>query len=165
MKHSALMTLILLGLIVAVGVTASDAQDKGKLGDKGITMTLKQEVVKLDDTEGHVLALFESKRYDLDSGSVSINNGVSDVIKGNGVVRGYFKFIEKDGDILLGKFDGKVTTTTSGGKPVTTGEGTWSSSRGTGKWQNRQATGTYKSKVAGEGVSVTEWEGSWEVKR
>src|SRR4030095_16066183 len=103
-------------------------------------MTLRQRVVKVDDTEGHVLVSYKNKRYDLSRGSIAIIDGVNDLTKGNGVGHEYFKFIEKDGDILFGKFDGKITTTLSGGKPVATGEGTWSSTRGTGTWLNRQVT-------------------------
>jgi hypothetical protein len=165
MRRSTLRTLVVLGLALALAATSSEAQEKGKIGDKGVEMILKQEIVKLEDVEGHVLVMYESKRYDLNGGSIAMINGVNDVIKGNGVTRGYFRFTEADGDMLLGKYEGKVTTAASGGKPVTISEGTWSGTRGTGKWQNREATGTFKNQAVGDGVVVGNWEGTWEAKR
>jgi hypothetical protein len=151
------------GMIVAV-TGHSLAQET--MGDKRVNTATKVEVVRVDDVEGHVLLLIESKGYDLGSGNVVINKAVADLVKGNGRHWGYVKTLYKDGDISHSRFEGEVMTRPgSDGKPQTRAEGTWSMISGTGKWENRTARGTYKSTNVAEGMNFVEWEGAWESKR
>jgi hypothetical protein len=91
--------------------------------------------------------------------------GTNDLIKGNGTSRGYFRLLETDGDLLFGTYESTVQTVAVDGRSTTSSQGKWLATKGTGKWQNRNAAGTFKSKVIGDGMSLTEWEGIWDVKR
>lgn len=146
-------------------VSALPALAEEKIGDTRVSVTAKLEVIKLDDVEGHIISIAESKGYDLKSGTWVINRLTSDLVKGNGTHRGYTKSMNPDGDVAFSKWEGRVTTTMADGKPRTTFEGTWTHIGGTGKWTNRKASGTYRGAVIGEGVSRTEWDGVWTEKK
>jgi hypothetical protein len=154
-----MLILISFALIFAFGVMTSVAQEKVKIKDKRYWVNIKSEVMKVDDTEGHVIMTGESKGIDVGSGAITISKGGFDLVKGNGTHWSYSKTMGPDGDTFT-KAEGKVTTALSpAGKPIMTMEGTWSMIRGTGKWEGFQGSGTFKVKVIGEGVSVMDWEG------
>lgn len=162
-QERAALILIVIGAIVALTGTSAIAQEK--FGDTRVNVTVKSEIIRLDDVEGHVITIFESKGYDLRRGTHVINRGTSDVVKGNGSHRGYTKTFYPDGNVNFGQWEGKVTTAVVDGKPVTTFAGTWTLIKGGGEWANREASGTYRGKGIGEGISLTEWEGEWRLKR
>ncbi len=151
--------LISLGLIFVFGVMTSVAQEKVKIKDKRYWFNIKTEVMKVDDTEGHIISISETKGIDVGTGGISISKSFSDLVKGNGTHWGYSTTKGPDGT-TFNKSEGKVTTILSPeGKPIITFEGTWSTIKGTGKWEGFTGGGTYKLKVIGEGISVMDWEG------
>jgi len=160
LKYKRLMVILIsLGLIFAFGVMTSVAQEKVKLKDKRYWFTIKTEVMKIDDTEGHIILISETKGVDVGTGGISISRSFSDLVKGNGTHQSYSTTMSPDG-VTFNKAEGKVTTALSpAGKPITTMEGTWSTIKGTGKWEGFQGGGTWKLKVIGEGISVMDWEG------
>lgn len=158
-----IIMLISFALIFAFGVMTSVAQEKVKLEDKRYYFATRTEVMKIDDTEGHIIQIGESKGVDVGSGDVSFSRASFDLVKGNGTLQGYTTVMEPDGiNVRVVKTQGKVTTTLSpAGKPIITMEGTFSAIKGTGKWEGFQGGGTWKLKVIGEGISVMDWEGEF----
>jgi hypothetical protein len=146
------------------GMTIATAIAQEKMADSRVQVT-KAEVVRVDDVEGHTIALFENKGYNLKTGSWTVNRGTNDLIKGNGTGRGYTTTTHPDGSVNYSSWEGKTTTTVIDGKSVSTSSGTWQLLSGTGEWRNREANGTWKTKTVGDGVSFVEWEGEWRPKR
>jgi hypothetical protein len=155
--------LILIGAVIGFANRPVGAQEK--MGDSRVQVTIKAEIVRLDDVEGHVVTHFESKGYNLRLGTWTLNRGTSDLIKSNGTAQGYTKTSYPDGAVSFSKWEGRTTTTMVNGKAVTTSAGTWSLISGTEEWRNREAGGTWKSKAVGDGISFVEWEGEWRPKR
>jgi hypothetical protein len=143
-----MLLLISLASIFALGVTTSIAQEKIKFSGKQYWVVTKVEVMNVDDIEGHVLSLGESKGVDVVTGDQFVTKGSVDLVKGNGSHWGYSKVIDKDGDVRFIKYEGKVTTTLSPeGKPIITTEDTFSLIKGTGKWENAHGGGHAKNNL------------------
>jgi len=161
LKYRRLVVILMsLPLIFAFGVMISVAQEKIKLKDRRYWFATKMEVMKVDDTEGHIIQIMEQKGVDVGSGDVSFNRSVSDLVKGNGTLQGYSTTRGPDGsNARFFKVQGTVTTTLSPeGNPIITVEGTGSLIRGTGKYEGFQGGGTFKVKVIPEGIAVMDWE-------
>jgi len=160
LKYKRLMVILIsLGLIFAFGVMTSVAQETVKLKTKNYTFTIKAEVMKVDDTEGHVIVINELKGIDVASGIVSHLKGFVDLVKGNGTVLAYVINTFPDGSKMFIKSQGKMTTIPSPeGKPIMTGEGTGSLIKGTGKWEGFQGGGTWKLKGIAEGIALIDVE-------
>ena len=157
-----MVILISLGLIFAFGVMTSAAQETVKLKSKNYTFTIKQEVMKVDDTEGHVIVIAELKGIDVASSMVSHIKAFLELVKGTGTVQAYVTEYYPDGSKMFIKNQGKNTTTLSPeGKPIMTGEGTGSLIKGTGKWEGFQGGETWKYKGIAEGIGVIDVEGEY----
>jgi hypothetical protein len=153
---------ISLALIFAFGVMTSFAQETVNLKTKNYTFTIKSEVMKVDDTEGHVIIISELKGIDVASGMVSHIKAFLDLVKGNGTVQAYVTEYYPDGSKMFIKTQGKNTTTLSPeGKPMMAGEGTGSLIKGTGKWEGFQGSQTWKLKGIAEGIVLIEVEGEY----
>jgi hypothetical protein len=164
-KRLMLLLISLVG-IFALGVATSFAQEKIKISGKRYGVATKTEVIKVDDTEGNILILGESRGIDVVTGARFISRGFGDYVKGNGTHRGYGKAVTPEGVTFFNTYEGKTITTLSPeGKPITTIEGTFSFTRGTGKWENVHGGGTYKGKVIGEGIYTYDWEGEYYIKK
>ena len=167
-KSKLLLILITLAFIFAFSVTTSTAQEKVKINSKYTGVFTKMERMKIDDTEGHTLNSYEAKGAGMGSagGFTFSNQGVSDLVKGNGTHSGYYKATDKDGHVYFVKWQGKVTTTKSPeGRPIMKFGGTWSFTRGTGKWENVQGGGTYKGWFIGQGIYTFITEGEYTIKK
>jgi hypothetical protein len=161
-----LLLIISLAMIFALGLPSSPAQEKTKFAGKRYGVMTKTEVIKLDDTEGHILTLGESKGVDVTTGDQFVTSGLADYVKGNGPHWGYSKAITPDGDVTFSTFKMQTTTTLSPkGKPITTFEGTFSFTKGTGKFENIQGDGTFKGKMIGPGIYMYDWEGEYSIKK
>jgi hypothetical protein len=161
-KNPAVLIMIA-ALILGLAPATVTAQEK--FGDSRVQVTVKAEVVRLDDVEGHTLVTFQNKGYNLKAGTWMVTNGTSDLVKGNGTGRGYTTTYYPDGVMNYTSWEGKTTTTVVDGKSIATSEGTWRLISGTGEWRNREGGGTWKSRAVGDGVSFVEWEGEWRPKR
>ncbi len=160
-------TIISLSLILAFGVITSTAEEKIKRSDKRYGVTTKVEMIKVDDTEGHIIQIAESTGFDVSTGAVAVTRNLYDLIKGNGTVQGYTTIKDPDGgNVRYTKAVGKVTTTLSpAGKPIMIMEGTYSFVRGTGTWEGFQGGGTWKGQILGGGVYTMDWEGEFTKKQ
>lgn len=150
---------------IILGLSTTTVSSQEKMGDSRVQVTVKTEVARHDDVEGHTITLFESKGYNLKTGSWTVNRGTSDVIKGNGASQGYTKTHYPDGAVTFTRWEGEATTTMVDGKPVTSSAGAWLLMSGTGEWQNREAGGTWRAKAVGDGVTFVEWAGEWRSKK
>jgi|SRR5689334_13439727 len=159
----ALTMLMISAVLLALTPAMLTAQEK--MADTRVQVNTKVEVVRLDDVEGHTMATFENKGYNLKERSWTFVHGTSDLTKGNGTVQGYITTHYPDGALLYASWEGKATMTPVDGKPVSTSSGTWKVVSGTGVWKDREGSGTWKSKAVGDGVTFVEWEGEWRPKR
>jgi hypothetical protein len=150
---------------VLFGLTPATLTAQEKISDTRVQVITKLELVRLDDVEGHTIAIFENKGYNLKNGSWTLNRGTNDLVKGNGTAQGYTKTHYPDGSTTYSSWEGKATMITVDGKPMSTSSGTWKLLSGTGIWKDREGGGTWKAKGVGEGVSFVEWEGEWRPKR
>ena len=167
-KSKLLLILITLVFILAFSVTTSTAQEKVKIDSKYTGVFTKMERMNIDDTEGHTLNSYEAKGAGMGSagGFTFSNQGVSDLVKGNGTHSGYYKATDKDGHVYFSKWQGKVTTTMSAeGRPNVQFGGTWSFIKGTGKWENVEGGGTYKGMFIGPDIFSNTTEGEYFIKK
>ena len=167
-KSKLLLILITLAFILAFSVTTSTAQEKVKINSKYTGVFTKMEQMKIDDTEGHTMSFYEAKGAGMGSagGFTFFNQGVSDLVKGNGTQSGYYKATDKDGHVYFSKWQGKVTTTMSSeGRPNVQFGGTWSFIKGTGKWENVEGEGTYKGMFIGSDIFTNTTEGEYFIKK
>jgi hypothetical protein len=85
----------------------------------------------------------------------------SDLVMGNGPHQGYTE-MEKNGDLVISKFDGRIVTTLSAdGKPITSFSGTMYWIKSAGQFINMQGGGTYKGHFTSETSYEVEWEGEY----
>ena len=153
--------LIIVVLIFAFGVMNSIGAEKIKLSDTRYYFTTKHEALKVDDVEGHAIAISESKAVDIGSKVLSICRNTYDLVRGNGTIRGYCTMMEPDGRVTrFTSHEGKVMTTLSPEKkPIMTVEGTWIVVKGIAEWQGATGGGTWKMKGIAEGIFVMDWQG------
>jgi hypothetical protein len=153
--------------VLAFCATQSLAQEKVKVKFRAFAVVTKMERFELDDTEGHVVSILENKGVTSDGKFVRYFTSRSDLIKGNGTLSGYGKYVEvKDGDAMFLKYDGTVSTTKSPeGKLKITFKGNYSYTKGTGKYENIQGGGTFSGGYIGQGIMSVDVEGEYFIKK
>jgi len=158
---------VTLASILAFGVTTSLAQEKVKVKFKAFSVVTKMEKFKIDDTEGHFVTINENRGVTSDGKFTRYFTSKSDLIKGNGSLSGYGKYVEiKDGDAYFVKFQGPVSTTKSPeGKLKISFKGTYSYTKGTGKFENIQGGGTFTGRYIGKGILSVDVEGESFIKK
>jgi hypothetical protein len=163
LKYKRLMVILIsLGLIFAFGVMTSVAQETVKVKGKIYMFATKSETIKVDDTEGHVIVIGESKGVDVGSGMLIHVKNFMDLVKGNGTMLGYSTNYYPDGSKMFFKGQGKATTTLSPeGKPIFTIDVARSIIKGPGKWEGFQGGETLKYKAIAEGIGVMDWESEY----
>jgi hypothetical protein len=156
-----------MALVLAFCATQSLAQEKVKVKFRAFAVVTKMERFELDDTEGHVVSILENKGVTSDGKFVRYFTSRSDLIKGNGTLSGYGKYVEvKDGDAMFLKYDGTVSTTKSPeGKLKITFKGNYSYTKGTGKYENIQGGGTFSGGYIGQGIMSVDVEGEYFIKK
>ena len=153
--------LIAVVLIFALGVMNPISAEEIKLSDTRYWFTTKMEVIKLDDAEGHIIQITESKGVDVGRRDLAVSRNIWDLVKGTGTMRGYTTMMESDGRVTrFFKQEGNAAYTVSPeGKHAMTGEGWWTLIKGVGKWEGVTGGGTWKLKMISEGIFVMDWEG------
>jgi hypothetical protein len=153
---------IVSGLIVVLfvfGIAMVDcavAEEKRKA--TGISVQVNFHPIKVDDEEGHIIAVSESKVVYTDSAtgekSVGRTTGFLDINMktGKGMMRGYNVRTFPNGDKWFTNWEGK---------PVGKGhaKGTYTIINGTGSLEGVKGEGTWDSKSLAQGVSFIEYEG------
>jgi len=139
---------------------------KLQVSGKRYNIETSRKMTKIDDVDGHYVAISESKGVDCKTGVQTFTTAISDTIKGNGTFFGYFKGVMADGGTYFGKSEGKITTVLSpSGKPVTSGEGTWIVTDFKMAGKNYVGEGTFRNRVIGPGVSSMQYKGEFTLKK
>ena len=161
-----MLILVTLASIIAFGVTTALAQEKVKVKRKAFGIKVKSEKFQIDDTEGHFLVLSEFKGVTADGEFTRYQTSTGDLIKGNGPINGYAKYVDKVGNTYISKYQAVLSTTKSPeGKPISTFKGTYSYINGTGKFENIEGGGTFKGRFIGKGIYTMDAEGEYVIKK
>ena len=162
-----MLLFVTMASVLAFCATASLAQGKVKVKFRAFAVVTKMEKLEVDDTKGHVVGITENKGVTSDGKFVRYFTSRSDLIKGNGTLSGYGKYVEvKDGDAYFVKFDGTANTTKSPeGKLKITFKGTYSYTKGTGKYENIQGGGTFSGGYIGKGIMFVDVEGEYSIRK
>ena len=165
------ITLLLnIAMFMVFGTITITAQDKIEVAGKITATVIEKCNFDVGDKEGHIFHISKSEGFNTSmgkngfmDGALVINNNFSDLVKGNGIHRGYIIF-SKEGNSTVAQWEGKVTTVISDDTPYTTFEGTFNYINGTGEFQNIQGGGKYAGKYISANSYVVEWEGEYFIK-
>jgi hypothetical protein len=162
-----MLLFVTMASVLAFCATPSLAQKKVKVKFRAFAVVTKMERFEVDDTKGHVVSIAENKGVTSDGKFVRYFTSRTDLIKGNGTLSGYGKYVEvKDGDAIFLKFDGSVSTIKSPeGKLKITFKGPYSYTKGTGKYENIQGGGTFSGGYIGKGILSVDVEGEYFIKK
>lgn len=124
--------------------------------------------LEVGDVKGHTFSMRKADGTNINLGQNVFMDGAkvvamsfSDLVMGNGPHQGYTE-LEKKGDLIVSKFEGKIVTTlTADGKPVTSFSGTMTWIKSSGHFANMQGGGTYKGHFTSETSYDVEWEGEY----
>jgi hypothetical protein len=155
--------LLLLVIFVAANVAA---QEGTKVSGKMTATYTGMDSIVVGDVPGHILSLSTAEGTNASTGKNSFMDGAQlldmsfgDLVQGNGTDRGYARFT-MDGDMVIAKYEGKVTTVMDADdNPTTSFEGTWAYTKGTGKFKNITGEGTYSGKMTSKRGFSVEWYG------
>ena len=133
----------------------STAISKGQLSNFSQTTF---HPIKVEDEEGHIIAVFENTQVytDSDTGENSVGKGKGlldmNVKTGKGTLKGYSIRTFSNGDTYVSEWEGK---------PVEKGiaQGTYKILKGTGTLEGLTGEGTWRTTSLAPGVSVGEYEG------
>ena len=128
----------------------------------------KVEIFEVGDVKGHTVSLRKAEGINSNLGQQVFMDGAkivtmtfSDLVMGNGPHQGYTE-MEKNGDLIISKFDGRIVTTLSAeGKPITSFSGTMHWIKSSGQFTNMQGGGIYKGHFTSETSYEVEWEGEY----
>ena len=176
MKNSTGQKSLIISILLAFFVTfltTPAISEEQKQAPKNIQISGKRynietfrKMTRIDDVDGHYVAIGEYKGVDIKSGVQTFSTSVSDTVKGNGTFYGYFKGVMLDGGTYYGKTEGKITTDISpSGKPITSSEGNWSVPEFQMAGKIYVGQGTFTSRVIGPGVSSMQYEGEFKLKK
>lgn len=120
------------------------------------------------DTEGHVMSIRKAEGINKSSGQSAfmndakmINISFDDLVMGNGPNEGY-STMDKDGDIGISKWHGKIETKVQDEVPFITFGGTFNFISGTGVFKDIVGgSGTFKGYFTSETSYAVDWEGEY----
>ena len=126
---------------------------------------VKQEVLAVGGTDGHILVLAEARgpnhstgRDVYMDGAEVVNQEIGDLTQGNGANNGYLVF-SQHGEASYTRWTGRVTTTLTDGNPNSTLEGAWTKVGGTGRYDGVTGSGTYTGRMISPAEYVVDWQG------
>ena len=143
-------------------------KSKTKISGKQIYNFTETKEFQVVDTDGHLMSLRKAEGINKSSGQSAFMNDAKmtnisfdDLVMGNGPHEGY-STMEKDGDIGVSKWHGKIDTKIKDGIPTVTFEGTFSFVSGLGTFKNVVGGGgTYKGHFTSETSYEVDWEGEY----
>ncbi len=159
------MMMVITILSIGLGTTMSMAAST-KIAGQFKQKYTKQEVLPVPQAEGHILMLTETQGSNtnrgqsdyMDSAQIVLRE-IVDLEQGNGSHSGYVIETSSNGDEVIAKFSGQITTVMVEGKPNTTMKGSWSKIRGTGEYEGIKGSGTYDGHFISENEYVIDWNG------
>ncbi len=127
----------------------------------------QRHVLGVPQTQGHVLMLTMAEGVNRDTSKTGYMDGakvkiheILDLHRGNGFSSGYVSQTMPNGDEVLVKIAGIVSTNMSGeGKPQTSFSGNWQLQKGAGEYEGISGSGTYKGYFTGETDFIVDWKG------
>ena len=156
----------LAGFIVVLFVFGMATIDYALAGEKvkstATSVRTKWHPIKVDDEEGHLIAVFESKNVYSKTKDGEILTGISrglvdmNVKTGQGTMQGYVVITYPNGDKIFTKTEGQLL-----GKGRAEGTGVYIG--GTGRFEGVQGNAVFKSKAIAPGVNFLEIEGEREL--
>jgi hypothetical protein len=167
-----IVQLVIFSLILILGVTTAEAQQKYQIAGKQTLAFTKQERSMVGDIESHMLSLVEAEGVNLSTGTIEFFSGAqviniiaSDLVDFSGPVQGY-SISKKGNDSLYAKLEGRITTSMSSeGSPLTTIEAKMTWLKGTGRYENIQGNGTAKGRYIASNIYTVDWEGEYWIKK
>jgi len=162
---------IMLVLIMAILFIAGQADAQNKIAGKLTLAYSSLDTLAVGDTEGHNMALAESKGTNASTGETAFMDGAeavnlsfADLAMGSGPHEGYVTFKSGD-DMTIAKWKGMVTTTMSAeGAPQTSFSGTFEYIKGAGQFENIKGAGTYEGHFTSNTEYVSDWKGEYTLK-
>ena len=149
-----------------IGIIMIDSALAGeKSKGTATSVRTKWHPIKVDDEEGHIIAVYESKNVYFSDKSGGSPNGITGISKGlmdinvktgKGTLQGYVELTYPNGDKLFTKTEGKLI---GNGQA----EGTGVYVRGTGNLEGIKGNAVWKSKSLAPGISFLEMEGEREI--
>ncbi|UCC79282.1 MAG: hypothetical protein JSW64_13565 [Candidatus Zixiibacteriota bacterium] len=157
--------LVLFMVVVFIGGPA-DAQTK--ISGKMTLAYVKVDSLVIGDTEGHSMALADSRGTnvctsgnDFMEGAEVISLSYADLAMGTGFHEGYTTFTKGD-DMTIARWKGQAKTTmTEEGTPEFSFMGTFEYIKGAGQYENISGKGTYKGHFTSLTEYTVEWEGEY----
>ena len=128
---------------------------------------VKQEVLPVPQAQGHMIMLTQANGTNKDTNGTGFMDGaqvviqeIADLNQGNGPHSGYVIQTMSNGDEVVVKINGRISTTlTAEGQPNTSFSGDWKFKSGTGQYKNIKGSGTYQGHFTSEKEYVVDWNG------
>jgi hypothetical protein len=149
----------------------SDSKKKKVAGKMTFNFT-QQEAFDVGDVIGHTISLRKAAgvnkstgSHDFMDGAQSSNLSFDDLVNGSGPHQGY-STLEKNGDVIISKWEGQIVTLLSSeGHPIPGFGGTLHWIKATGHFANMVGNGTYKGHFTSETSYDVEWEGEYWIEK
>ena len=136
-----ILFMLALLLLPATQAVAKTEKVKGR----NVSQITQMHVFKVDDVDGHVIAIYERRGLGFFDGEVAtyLNRAMLDSTKGKGNVEGYVIYTFEDGSTTVSKFQG--TMEPREGKKFN-GKGTYTYIRGSGRFEGIGGSGSWTAK-------------------
>ena len=143
-------------------------ESKTKISGKQTYNFTDVKEFEIVDADGHLMSLRKAEGINKSSGQSAfmndakmINISFDDLVMGNGPHEGYTT-MDKDGNIGVTKWHGKIETKVQDNIPVITFEGTFNFVSGAGAFNKIVGgSGTYKGHFTSETSYAVDWEGEF----
>ena len=158
MTMSKLLSVFIVFVLILGTASIKNAAAGEKVKATCTSINTKWHQIKIDDVEGHVIAVYENKQVWVSEitgvRTTAVSKGVMDfnIKNGQGTMKGYTVMTYPDGDKSFTSYEGKRV-----GKGIS--KGTYSYQGGTGKYKGCTGGGTWEGKALERGIAHVAAEG------
>ncbi len=160
-------SMVLTMLSLALVTTMSMAADYQKIAGQFKQAYVKQEVLPVPHSQNHIIMLTQANGVNTDinkngfmPGAKVVIQEIADLNQGNGPHSGYVTQTMENGDVVVVKIQGNVSTVMSAeGLPNTSVKGDWVFDHGSGKYNGISGSGTYTGYFTSEKEFTVDWNG------
>ena len=161
------LLVIIIPFIIGLTAVPAMAEYSNVSGSFKSVKYTKQEVIPVPQSQGHIIMLTNAASRNTDTSQTGYMDGAEVVIseivdlnQGNGPSNGYVTFTMENGDEIVCKINGNISTTVSeDGQPHTGFSGKWSYISGKGKYANITGSGNYQGHFVAKDEFVVDWKG------
>lgn len=167
--HNFIKTISMVLTMVALSTTSilSMATDYQKISGQFRQTYVKQEVLPVPHSQNHIIMLTQANGKNTDvnkngfmPGAKVVIQEIADLNQGNGHSSGYVTQTMENGDVVVVKIEGDISTVISAdGQPNTSIKGDWVFDHGSGKYNGITGSGTYTGYFTGEKEFTVDWDG------